>query len=88
MGQGGLAVLEEAADGGVALQSDGDVVGVVRFAVCSSAGEKFRTSCPIRLIFGQTGIGGDIRHGVEPCGGTADFGNGESAVEGDDGGCG
>ena len=57
-GQVRLALLEEAADGGIALEADGDFVCLAGFAVCACLGEEFGTRGPIGLVFGEPHIGG------------------------------
>jgi hypothetical protein len=56
--QGGLAVLEEVADGGVAFEADGDFVGLAGFGACAGLRQQLGACGPIGLVFGEPRIGG------------------------------
>ena len=55
-----MAVLEESADGGVALEADRDVVGVAGFGVRAGLGQQLRARGPVGLVLGEPRIGGDL----------------------------
>ena len=81
--QGRLTVLEEATDGGVTLEADGDLVGVVGFGAFACLGEQFGARRPIGLVFGEPRIGGYGFDGFDGGGGSVEFRDGEGAIDGD-----
>ena len=76
-------VLEEAADGRVAFEADGDFVRVAGFAVRACLGQQLRACGPIGLVFGEPRIGGHVLHGVESGARAVQLRDREGAVDGD-----
>src|SRR5580700_6541842 len=60
--QGRLTALQEAADGGVALETDRHLVGAAGFAICAGLGQQLRARSPVGLVFGEPDIGRYLWH--------------------------
>src|SRR5713101_2413116 len=81
--KGGLTLLQEAADGGVALETDGDFVSVAGLGVCACLGQQLRACRPVGLVFGEPPIGGYLLHGVESGAGTMHLRDRQRAIDSD-----
>src|SRR5260370_19814760 len=60
-----LTLLQEAANRGVALETDCDLVRVAGFVVCACPGQQLRACRPVGLVFGEPDIGGQLFAGRE-----------------------
>jgi hypothetical protein len=78
-----LTVPQEAADGGVALETDCDFVRMVGFAVCTCLGQQLRACRPVGLVFREPSIGGYRLHGVESGAGTMHLRDRQGAIDSD-----
>ena len=79
-----LTLLQEAADRGVALETDCDFVGVASFAMCARLGQQLHAYRPVGLVFGEPHIGGYLLQGVESGAGTLHLRDRQGSI---DGGC-
>jgi quercetin dioxygenase-like cupin family protein len=78
-----LTLLQEAADGGVALETDCDFVRVAGFVVCTCLGQQLCACRPVGLVFGEPPIGGYRLHGVESGAGTMRLRDRQGAIDSD-----
>src|SRR5581483_1766439 len=75
-----LPTLKKTADDGVAFEADGHVVRMTRFVVRAGSREQVGARGPVRLVLGETRIGGDGLKRVERRGRAVDFGDRERTV--------
>ena len=80
-----MAFVEEAADGGVGFEAQGDLVGVAGFDDGIVAGEEISAGGPIGLVRGEAWVGGQWRDGFESSGGAIQLRDCECPVKDDHG---